>query len=325
MAKKNKTYASGIESKKYFKTPLFLVMAILVTLIPIAIIARIVTAGAGIVLLFGLLFSIISAVNVWIVFAGRCEIKKVKKCCRIISYTRFLSTLVTIAVICLAAVLSIGLVIGAVTGSAGLFDAADKLEYDVKPIIKGLIISSEDIDANIAFYGDVLTPSNITTNGIWLGVNNVDNLKVFAQRWSTVASYVMIFLDDIIDFARSNLLVFSLIVTAVLALVCVAMCFVNSALKKAVRQLLVISTGINGFKKGHRFAICVGATVLVLTGLVMFFFDTILAAVPILLGSILYVLAMMFGDVKFEKTEEEKSFAEANEIAEAAKITVTDF
>lgn len=322
MAKKKKIYSSNIESTKFFRSPLFLVIAILITFIPIAIIARIVMSGVGIVLLFGLIFSIISAVHVWIVFAGRCEIKKVKKCCRIISYTRFLSTLVTIAFICFSAILSMGLIIGAATGGAGLFNFADILEYDVKPFLQGMIMSGEDFDASIALYAESLTPLNIAKNGIWIGVNDIGDLRVFIGRWSSVSSYIMVFLDSIISFARSNFLVFSLIATAVLAFMCVAMCFVNNALKKAVRQLLVISTGINGFRKGHRFAICVGGTVLVLTGLVMFFFDLILAAVPILLGAVLYVLAMIFGDVKFEKTEEEKSFAEANEIAEAAKITV---
>lgn len=325
MAQKKKNYNSNIESKKYFKTPLFLVTAILFTLIPIAIVARIVMGGVGFILLLGLLFSIISAVHAWLVFAGKCEIKKVKKYCRILSYTRFLNTLITIAFITVASILAIGLIIGSVSGDAALFNFADTLEYNVKPFIQGLSLSSEELDELIASNADLLTPAKILEKGIWLGVNDAADLKVFMQRWSVVSSYILVVLDDIIALARNNLLVFSLIATGALTLVAVAMCFVNNALKKAVRQMLVISTGIKGFGKGHRFAVCAGGTVLVLTGIAMFLFDPILAAVPILLGTVLYFFAMIFGDIKFEKTEEEKSYAEASEIADAAKITVSDY
>ncbi len=322
MVKKKKSFNSGIQSKKYFKSPLFLVIAILVTLIPIAIVARILMSGVGIVLLLGLIFSVISAIYAWIVFAGKTEIKNVKKFCRIMSYTRFLSTLVTIAFITLASVLVVGLLAGAITQSSGLYNIADTMEYEIKPFLQG---SSAEIDEYITENSDLFTSEVFMKRGFWLGVNDIDDLRIWMKRLFVVASNVAIMLDDAIALARSNFAVFAIVVTAICGLVATGMCFVNSAHKNAVKQLQILSIGVDGFKRSHGFALYAGGTVLVIVGLVMFFFDPVLAAVPLLQGAVLYVLAMIFADVKDDKADEAKSFEEANEIAEAAKITVTDY
>lgn len=317
-----KKYSSNIDAKKYFRSPLFLIAAILISLIPVAIIARIWFSGVGIVLLLGLIFSIISTVFVWMVYAGKSEIKKVKKFCRIMSYTRLLSTLVTIGFIALASILVIGLFIGAAAGSAGLYDFAETLENQVKPFIQGMKVPDGEFDEFVAQHPDAFASSNILVRGFWIGVNDVADLRAFMDRWSVVSSYLVIVVDGAIALAKNNLWVFTLITTFVMALIATAMCFVNSALKKTVRQLQILSVGINGFRKSHALAICIGGTALVLTGLAMVFFEPILAVAPLLLGSVLYVFAMIFSDVNYEKNEEEKGFIEADEISEAAKITV---
>lgn len=323
MGQKKNVYSSEIDSKKYFRSPLFLIVAILVTLIPVVIIARMLISGIGIVLSLGLIFAVISAVYVWIVYAGKSEIKKVKKVCRILSYTRFLSTLITVVFISLASILVIGLLVGLVSEGEGLGNIADTLEHEVQPFFETM--TSGEIDEFVDTTVGSLNGEALMTRGFWLGVNDVDDLKMFMKRWNTVLAAFNYVAEDAIELARNSYALFVVLTAALCALVAAAMCFVNSALKKAVLQMQILSVGVNGFKRSCGFALYSGGTALVAVGLVMIFLDPVLAIVPVLLGAVMYVLAWIFEDVKHDKAYEEAVFKNAYEIEEAAKMTVTNY
>ena len=218
---RQKKYSSNIEAKKYFKSPLFLIAAIMISLVPVVIVARILTDGLGIVLLLGLLFSVISTVFAWLVFAGKTEVKKVKKFCRIMSYTRFLSTLVTIGFIVMASILIISLLISSAAGSAGLYDVTSTIENQIKPFFDDL--PRENLDEYLASYSDMFTRVDVKFRAFFFGVNDIDDFKAFLERVYVAASYIIIAIDGLLKVANNNLWVFTLIVTLILGLVATAM------------------------------------------------------------------------------------------------------
>jgi len=315
-AKKNKiTFSNAVTNS--FKSPLFLAIAICFSVIFVAVIITTVTMGLFPATILALIFSGVSALCAWLLYATPVTKGKISNLRLYIAYRKVMNTFAIIFVSIFGAIIVGGCIALALMSDMIKNELVPVLEDDVKPMLEQIVSSTGELEEEIGDLRELYDEMPQEIKDMY-GIDSPDEIVEVFDGMKEFAETALDAWDDIINFLNTGFMTIAIIVAVIYVLIMVALCFISSALKKTSKYLRAFAKNENTDRKmpyivnfiGGGFA-AVGAVLCIVIGLPMMGISALVTA-----GTVI-VLAIFFKEMKDAREEEALAAVAADSVCDA--------
>ena len=307
---------------KSFKSPIFLAIAICLSVVFLATLITLFTAELGILLILSVIFSGVSTLCAWLLYATPFGPKKLKNLRLYMAYKKIMTTFAIVLVSIVGAVVLIGCIVLTLMGDIIKNDIVPMLEQDVKPALEEIVenmdeLGQVDVDFEEAF---AEMPQEIKD---LYGIQSPEQLEELINSASGLAEAALGAWDEIIDFLNNGFIVLTVIVAIAFAVIITILCLISSAYKRTSKYLKALANDINTDKKAPFVKLFIGGGLVAIGGLIMIATDFISALSAIAAGATLILFAVFFKEMNEARKEELAAPAEGFTVDEAPAIEET--
>ena len=326
-----------------FKSPLFLAIAICFSVMFLAVLITTVTMELGIVTVLALIFSGVSTLCAWLLFATPFGKGKLKNLRLYIAYRKIMNTFAIIFVSIIGAVLVAGCFVLSFMSDMIKNDLIPVLESDVKPIIDQIAELEEqmnlqdgetmDLKAVLeALSGEELTDEEYEEIKAEIEMNagvdleeNTENIQAIVASLVDMANELNDpeTWDAFIEVLETDFMTIAIIVAVIYVIVIVGMTFVSSASKRTSKYLKALAKDENTDKKSPYIIAFIGAGFVAVAGFACFVINAFLSISALVYAATLVLFALFFKQIK-EDREENALAAEAVDAPVAAEAVAEE-
>ena len=321
-AKKQKTVTNSAIAGS-FKSPLFLAIAICFSIMFIAVIITTLTMNLGIASVLALIFSGVSTLCAWLMYATPFGNKKLKNLRLYIAYRKIMNTFAIIFVSIIGALLVAGCLVLSFMSDVIKNEIVPMLETEVRPLIgevaqldeKMDLESAEDMDLKAVLealsgeeitdedYEDILAEieanagidleANVeNVKGLIISVVDIANELSDPEKW-----------DAFIDVLETDFMMIAIVVAVAYVVIIIGMTFVSSASKRTSKYLKALSKDENTTRKAPYLVAFIGAGFVAIAGFACFLVSAIMAVSALVYATTLVLFALFFRQMKEDRAE----------------------
>ena len=319
MSAKKQQFDQNSAFAKSFKSPLFLALAVCLSVIFIAVIITTLTLGLGVAAVLALIFSGVSTLCAWLLYGTAVTKGKLIGLRLYIAYRKIMNTFAIIFVSIIGALLVGGCLVLGLMSDMIKTEVIPMLESDVKPMLEELVNASDELEAEFEDLEDMYheMPQEIRD------MYGLDSAEEFVEMVSGITEFAETALekwDDIIKVLETDFMSIAIIVAIVYVLVIVAMCFISSSLKRTSKYIRALAEGRDAERKtpyivsfiGGAFAL-IGAVILFVTGV-----SIPMAISALVTAATVILFAIFFKEMKEERAIEAAAMVAADAVVEEA-------
>ena len=360
MSAKKQTFDQSGRLAKSFKSPLFLAMAICMSLVFVAVVITSITMGVAIPAILALIFSGVATLCAWLLFGTSVTHGKLIGLRLYLAYRKIMNSIALGFVIILGALIVGGCVLVASMSGAIEEQLIPMLEEQIKPELENIVDAMNDLeeekgnvgsevgtnDALDSIYDEEtveisdedyeeafggLDDSSLLVLKIFFGVDDVDDFKAFIEKPNTdsvkFAENVLANWDNIIELVRTDFMTVAIYVAIAYVVAVVAMFLISSALKRTSKYIRALAEGRYGKKKAPFIVSFIGGGVAAIGGIAVMVVEIgLFGRAPFmgisstLTAAILVLFAVFFKQMGKEKVTEAPVAVPAAEAAPVAEV-----
>ena len=313
---------------KGFSSPLFLVIAIVFSVILIATaissattimsvmellegtdmpdevpVLEIILGTISLPAVLAIAFLIASTACAWILFAkgyGKASTMGVRLH---LAYSKIMNTIAIVFVSIIGASLVAGCFVLALV-SENAADMVEELEDDLKPALEEMIEYKNTLQNSEEEFEKLFAEMDEETRAN-LNFESVEDFKKMILDVGELAEDVYASWDDIMSFLRDGFMTLAIAVACAYVLTIVALCIVSSALKKSSKYFRALSENEFTERKVPGASLYVGGSICAIGGIVALLLAPIVGIIWLLQGALLILLAVFFKQLKNSRVVEE--------------------
>ena len=304
MSAKKQQFDQNSAFAKSFKTPLFLVLAILVSLTFIAVVVTTLTMGLGLAAILALVFSGVATLCAWLTFGTAVTKGKLIGLRLYLAYRKIMNTIAMVFVIIFGAMIVAGAFVVASMSDMIEDELVPSLE-EARPELEEFVDQREDLENEMdevedEDYEDAMEemPEMLKTYYALMGIEDADDLKEASEKSMEFAfdgaEWMLDNWDDIIEFLEEDFMTLAIYVAAGYVFVIVAMCFISSSLKKTSKYIRALAEGRFGKKKAPFIVSFIGGGLAAIGGVVLIVFNVPFMGISALLTAATVILFAIF-------------------------------
>ena len=298
---------------KSFGSPLFLVIAIFISVISALTLAAWIANPVDVLSLLGFIFSSLSGMFAWFLYGGLFGESKVRSLRLHFAYSKVINTITLVLVssvgaIILAVCLILSLMSGVIKDTV-----VPKLEQDIKPLLEQALeygdkmgeFAMEDVDAMLEDVG--ITRQELAKFGV--EINDVEDVKRAVAKAAELADPILENWDDIMEFLTQGFAMLTIIVAVVYVFAIVALALMGGAYNRVCIYLKGLGGNKRAAKKKAPFVILfIGGTLSFAFGCTLLALRSPISAVAkIIEGGVFVMLALFFKQLKSDMASEKAS------------------
>lgn len=330
-AKKQKNVTGSIIAGS-FKSPLFLAIAICFSVMFVAALITTLTMSLGIATVLALIFSGVSTLCAWLLYATPFGAKKLKNLRLYIAYRKIMNTFAIIFVSIIGAILVAGCLILSFMSDMIKEEIVPMLETDVRPLIAELaqldekmdLENAEEVDLKAvleALSGEELSDEDyeeiLGEMQMNAGIDLEANMESIQSAIIPVVELAKELNDPekwdaFIEILETDFMTIAIIAAVVYVVVIIGMTFVSSASKRTSKYLKALAKDGNTARKAPFIVAFIGAAFVAIAGFACFLIDAFLAISALAYATTLVLFALFFKQIK----EDSKEYALAAESEE---------
>lgn len=299
-----------------FKSTLFMVIAILLSVISAALLISL-FISFNIVTLLSLAFSAVSTIFAWLLFAGSFSNTKVKYLRLYMAYSKIMNTILVVIVCVVVAVLLIGCIVLNLVSDALATELVPALEEDFKPTLEEIVEHKDELDnLDTDELEDMLEDMPQEMKDMF----NIETIEDIQELYSNLGNYAVAILDhwdDIINFLNSGFVVLTVIVAIVGGIIIAALILVGKAYKGISKFLRALAENNETERKAPYVMLFIGGALIAIGGIVSFATDIIGAISSLAEAAVLIIFALFFKELVAARNSARLA-AEANNTCEAS-------
>ena len=314
MSAKKQQFDQNSAFAKSFKSPLFLALAVCLSVIFIAVIITALSLGdLAVATVLALIFSGVSTLCAWLLYGTAVTKGKLIGLRLYLAYRKIMNTFAIIFVSILGAILVGGCIVLGLMSDMIKTEVIPMLESDVKPMLEELVSSSEMAEEEIGDFEEAFRDMPQELKDMY-GLESAEDFKEMLSNVKTFAQGALDAWDDIIKVLETDFMSIAIIVAVVYVLVVVAMVFISSSLKRTSKYIRALAEGGNRKAPfivsfiGGGFA-AIGAVILLVTGV-----SIPMGLSALVTAATVIVFAIFFKEMKEAKEQEALAAAAADAV-----------
>lgn len=319
-----------------FKSPMFLAIAICFSVMFIAVLITTVTMSLGIAAILALIFSGVSTLCAWLMYATPASKGKIKNLRLYIAYRKVMNTFAIIFVSIIGAVLVAGCFVLSFMSDMIKNELIPVLESDVKPIIDQIaeledqmnLQEGETMDLKAvleALSGEELSDEDYEEIKAEIEMNAGIDLEQNTEDLQAIVTSLVAMANELndpekwdafIDVLETDFMMIAIIVAVIYVVVIIGMTFVSSASKRTSKYLKAFAKDENTTRKAPYIISFIGAGFVAIAGFACFAISAIFAISALVYAATLVLFALFFKQMK----EDREEYALAAEAVEAPVV-----
>ncbi len=315
MSAKKQQFDQNSAFAKSFKSPLFLALAICLSVIFIAVIITTLTMELGAVTILALIFSGVSTLCAWLLYGTAVTKGKLIGLRLYLAYRKIMNTFAIIFVSILGAILVGGCIVLGLMSDMIKTEVIPMLESDVKPMLEELVNASDELEAEFEDLEEMYHEMPQELRDMY-GIESAEEFVEMVSGITVFAETALEKWDDIIKVLETDFMSIAVIVAIVYVLVIVAMVFISSSLKRTSKYIRALAEGrdrkapfIVSFIGGGFAAI--GAVILLVTGV-----SIPMGLSALVTAATVIVFAIFFKEMNEAKKQEALDLVAADAVVE---------
>jgi len=312
MVSENTKQTANTAVAKSFKSPLFLVIAICLSVMFVLTLISTFVGDMGLGLVLGLIFLGVSTLCAWLLYATKFGGGKVKNLRLYMAYSKVMTTIAIVLVSIVAALVVAGCIILTAMGDIMKNEIVPMLEDEVKPQLEAFVESMDMAEEEI---GDLEQAFEDMPQEIkdMFNLQTAEDFKQLFEDYKEVPQQILDSWDDIINFLNTSFLTITIIVALVFALILMALTFVSSAFKRTSKYLKALGKDVNTDKKAPFIKLFIGGAFIAIGGLLVIGTDVIMGLNTLVYAATIILFAIFFKEMNEARKEEAAELAAAVE------------
>lgn len=288
---------------KSFKSPLFLAIAICFSVVFVAIIITTLTMQLGIATILALIFSGVSTLCAWLLYATPTTKGKIKNLRLYIAYRKVMNTISIVLVSIFGAIIVVGCIVLGLMSDIIKEEIVPMLESDVKPMLEEVVASTNELENEVGDFREIYDEMPQEIKDLY-GIDNPDDVVELFTNLRDFAEKALEAWDDIIEVLNTNFMSIALLAAVAYVVVIVAMCFISSALKKTSKYLKAFAKDENTNKKVPFIVSFIGGGFAAIGGIVCFAINVPMAISALVTAATVILFAIFFKQMNAARAEE---------------------
>ena len=245
---------------KSFKSPIFLAIAICLSVVFLATLITLFTADLGILLILSVIFSGVSTLCAWLLYATSFGSKKLKNLRLYMAYQKIMTTIAIVLISIVGAIVLIGCIFLTLASDIIKNEIVPVLEQDVKPALQEIVDNMDELGQVAVDFEEAYNEMPQELKDMY-GIKSPEQLEELVNRVSGLAKQALDSWDDIIDFLNTGFLMITIIVAIVFAVIITVLCLISSAYKRTSKYLKALADDVNTDKKAPFIKLFIGVDV----------------------------------------------------------------
>jgi hypothetical protein len=328
MVSENTKQNANTAIARSFKSPMFLAIAICFSVIFVAVLIATFTMQLGIATILALIFSGVSTLCAWLLYATPVTKGKIKNLRLYIAYRKVMNTISIVLVSIFGAIIVAGCVVLGLMSDIIKEEIVPMLEDDVKPMLEEIVAASDELENEFADLEELYDEMPQEIRDLY-GIDDPEELVNLVESFTGFAEDALEAWDDIIEVLNTGFMALAVAVAIVYVVIIVAMCFISSALKKTSKYLKAFAKNENTDRKAPFIVNFIGGGLAAIGGIVCLFINVWMGLSALVTAATVILFAIFFKQMNAARAEEalaaeEAVEAPAAEIEEAAEEVVAE-
>lgn len=292
-----------------FRTPIFIVVAICLSVVCIANLLGVIISAGSLVPMLSLVFFAISTVCAWLLVAGKCTDKRIKTFGIFASFSSVINTIVLVLACLAGAVLIIACVFFMIVGGVVKETVVPMLNQEIRPMLVELAAHAEEIEESgldytyteqdLAEFKEQFSPEAAAI----LGISDVQDLQESVRDMGRHAGKALLIIDLITETLEKSLVSLTVKVTLSVAAVIVCLVLIKKGFKKTAAYLKTVSKGLKPDKAPPSVSLYIAGALLLICGVAYAFLDLFSGIALVAEAIALIFLAVLFRSVTSAQAE----------------------